>query len=562
MSAEEFKQKGNEALQKGDKQGAIDNYSKGLEIEPNNHLLLTNRAAVFLQQQKFQEAYDDSTKAVAAKPDFGKAYLRQGQALFGMGKLEEAIKSLEKGAQVEPSNTAITKQLQEVQAKLEQQVVNPLATVFNSPDFWSKIALNPELSGFLKEQDFIQKVNEIQKNPNKLNEHLQDQRIMKLLMSLLNLGGMSGAGPSNADKMDTEEDHSGHDHHGHDHSHHEESKPEPKAEESKKEEKTGNKEAIAEKEKGNALFKQKKFDEALVHYNKAAEIDPTDLTYKLNKAAVYIEQGKYDDAIKECQNAVEYGRANRADFKVIGRALERMGNAYFRQKDYKNAIKCYADSLTEEHSREVAKKKHQAEQLLAKQQEEEYKSPEKAEEARLRGNELFKQNKFPEAMKEYNEAIKRDPTKANYYFNRCVCYLKLGEPNYALRDAEKAIELDPNYTKAIARKAQCHTMRKEYHKSVDTYKHGLKIDPDNAELKDGLMKIQQLIQQKAGQRDEDRIKMATQDPEIMMIMQDPVMKQVLTDFSENPREAQKHLKNPQVLEKIEKLIAAGIIQTG
>jgi tetratricopeptide (TPR) repeat protein len=96
MSADEFKQKGNEALQKGDKQGAIDNYTKGLEIDSNNYLLLTNRAAVYLQQQKFKEALEDSTKAVNANPNFGKSYLRQGQALYGLGKLEEAVDALEK----------------------------------------------------------------------------------------------------------------------------------------------------------------------------------------------------------------------------------------------------------------------------------------------------------------------------------------------------------------------------------------------------------------------------------------------------------------------------------
>jgi stress-induced-phosphoprotein 1 len=389
---------------------------------------------------------------------------------------------------------------------------------------------------------------------------------MKLMMAMLNLGGMSGAGPqqppTDSDRMDEDHDHST----CTDHDHHHEQKPKETPKETPteepKEEVKGTNEALAEKEKGNALFKQKKFDEALIHYNKAAELDPNDITYKLNIAAAKIEQGKFDEAIKVCEEAVEFGRANRAEYKLIGRALERMGNAYFKQKDYKNALKCYTDSLTEEKSREVTKKKQQTEQLLSKQQEEEYKSPEKAEECRLRGNELFKQQKYPEAMKEYNEAIKRDPTKANFYFNRCVCFLKLGEPNYALKDAEKAIEIDPKYTKALARKGQCHVMRKEYHRAVDTYKQGLEIDPENAELKDGLIRVTQLIQSKSRERDEDRIKIASQDPEIMMMMNDPVMKQVLSDFSEHPADAQRHLQNPQILAKIEKLIAAGIIQTG
>lgn len=52
-----------------------------------------------------------------------------------------------------------------------------------------------------------------------------------------------------------------------------------------------------------------------------------------------------------------------------------------------------------------------------------------------------------------------------------------------------------------------------------------------------------------------------EDPEIRNIMNDPIMKQVLTDLSTNPASAQQHMQNPEVASKIEKLIAAGIIQT-
>lgn len=36
--------------------------------------------------------------------------------------------------------------------------------------------------------------------------------------------------------------------------------------------------------------------------------------------------------------------------------------------------------------------------------------------------------------------------------------------------------------------------------------------------------------------------------------------QVLVDFQENPKSAQEHTKNPMVMEKIQKLISAGIVQ--
>jgi stress-induced-phosphoprotein 1 len=36
--------------------------------------------------------------------------------------------------------------------------------------------------------------------------------------------------------------------------------------------------------------------------------------------------------------------------------------------------------------------------------------------------------------------------------------------------------------------------------------------------------------------------------------------QVLTDFQENPKAAQEHMKNPMVMGRIQKLVNAGIVQ--
>ncbi len=53
-----------------------------------------------------------------------------------------------------------------------------------------------------------------------------------------------------------------------------------------------------------------------------------------------------------------------------------------------------------------------------------------------------------------------------------------------------------------------------------------------------------------------------EDPEIQAIVSDPVMRQILQDMKDDPKAAANHLKNPQVAQKIQKLIAAGIVRTG
>lgn len=44
--------------------------------------------------------------------------------------------------------------------------------------------------------------------------------------------------------------------------------------------------------------------------------------------AVFFEQQNYQDCIATCEKAVEVGRENRADFKLIAKAFTRTGNAY------------------------------------------------------------------------------------------------------------------------------------------------------------------------------------------------------------------------------------------
>jgi stress-induced-phosphoprotein 1 len=43
------------------------------------------------------------------------------------------------------------------------------------------------------------------------------------------------------------------------------------------------------------------------------------------------------------------------------------------------------------------------------------------------------------------------------------------EFNDALKDAEKCLQIDPNFVKAYARKGTIHHLMKEYHKALNAY---------------------------------------------------------------------------------------------
>lgn len=137
----------------------------------------------------------------------------------------------------------------------------------------------------------------------------------------------------------------------------------------------------------------------------------------------------------------------------------------------------------------------------------------------------------------------------------------------AEKDADKCIELAPAFAKGYSRKAHIQFFLKDYEKAMATYEAGLTHDPDNAELKDGVMRCQMQIQRfMSGMASEDEIKerqaKAMSDPEIQNIMIDPVMQQVLKEMQENPSSAARHLGNPGIGMKLRRLMAAGIIRMG
>ncbi|XP_004384608.1 RNA polymerase II-associated protein 3 [Trichechus manatus latirostris] len=113
-----LKEKGNRYFKQGKYDEAVDCYTKGMDADPYNPVLPTNRASAYFRMRKFAVAESDCNLAIALNRSYTKAYARRGAARFALQKLEDAKKDYEKVLELEPNNFEATNELRKINQAL------------------------------------------------------------------------------------------------------------------------------------------------------------------------------------------------------------------------------------------------------------------------------------------------------------------------------------------------------------------------------------------------------------------------------------------------------------
>lgn len=509
-----LKQKGNSALQEGRYEEAIKHYTEAIGLDENNHVLYSNRSAAYAKAGKYKQALEDAEKTISLKPDWGKGYSRMGSALAYLGKLNASIKAYETGLQHEPDNAQLQSGLAEVKAQ-RLMMSNP----FNRPDLFVKLANDPRTKGFLLDPEYLKLLDTLRNNSEAAAEMLTDKRVLTTLSVLMNMDTDMEIETNSSQQSEP---------------------PKPKQESPKPQKKeeedcnTPQKLAQREKQLGNDAYKQKKFEPALQHYNKAVELDPTEIIYLLNIAAVYFEQKEYDKCIAQCEKAIEIGRENRADFKLIAKAFTRIGHAYKKMENWKQAKVYYEKSMSEHRTPEIKTLLSDIDKIIKEEERKAYIDPVKAEEEKELGNQKYKEGDYPTAIKHYSEAIKRNPDDPKYYSNRAACYTKLAAFDLGLKDCEKCVEIDPKFIKGWIRKGKILQGMQQQGKALTAYQKALELDPSNSEALEGYRSCAVSV----SSNPEEVRKRAMADPEVQSILRDPAMRLILEQMQSDPRALQ------------------------
>uniref|UniRef100_A0A8C4HWX3 RNA polymerase II-associated protein 3 n=1 Tax=Dicentrarchus labrax TaxID=13489 RepID=A0A8C4HWX3_DICLA len=200
------KEKGNTFFKDGKYDEAIECYTRGMDADPYNPVLPTNRATSFFRLKKYAVAESDCNLAIALDSNYFKAYARRGAARFALEKYESALEDYEIVLKLDPGNLEAQNEMKKIKEEAPTE--------------------DPKQQRLMEEQ----------------------QRLM--------------------------------------------------------EEQQRRQEAVIQKDRGNAYFKEGKYEAAVECYSRGMEADSMNVLLPANRAMAFLKLEKYKEAEEDCTKAI------------------------------------------------------------------------------------------------------------------------------------------------------------------------------------------------------------------------------------------------------------------
>eukprot|EP00817_Percolomonadidae_sp_ATCC50343_P001544 CAMPEP_0117420520 /NCGR_PEP_ID=MMETSP0758-20121206/1836_1 /TAXON_ID=63605 /ORGANISM="Percolomonas cosmopolitus, Strain AE-1 (ATCC 50343)" /LENGTH=497 /DNA_ID=CAMNT_0005202175 /DNA_START=842 /DNA_END=2331 /DNA_ORIENTATION=+ len=352
------KEEGNKHYKKQEYEEAIKCYTKAIELEPENPVYLSNRAAVYLNQLKFKEAIRDSEAATRLDANFTKGYYRAGQGYIARGMLKEARKAFEKAKTLDANDKNLI-------AAMEK-----LSNIERSVNLGEKAMEKKE---FKEAKTYFNRALEVVPHSFGLKLKTADAALYE--------GDLTRAEKLASEVIEKDSSHS------------EAYFIKAKATYYKGQSTTATrlarqaiqydmdykdakkflkfvKEVEATKQEGNTAFKGGNLEEAKEKYNKAIQLDPLNrhlnAVLHANLASVAIKEKKYAEAIRECNKSIKF------DEKYVKAYIKR-AQCHIETKDYEKATHdLNSAQRIEPNNQNIAKQLRQTQNLLKKAERKDY----------------------------------------------------------------------------------------------------------------------------------------------------------------------------------------------
>ncbi|TBU07604.1 hypothetical protein CWI36_0252p0040 [Hamiltosporidium magnivora] len=137
--ANEYKEIGNKEFKNGNYEESIRYYTLGIEENPLNEIIFSNRAASYAKLSKNEEGIEDCHRALNINPSFYKAYIRLGSFYFDTDK-NKAIEFYQKALEFDPENEICKSQINLLSSPKEE---SPNDFNINN-SYFTEMLKNPE----------------------------------------------------------------------------------------------------------------------------------------------------------------------------------------------------------------------------------------------------------------------------------------------------------------------------------------------------------------------------------------------------------------------------------
>ena len=194
--------------------------------------------------------------------------------------------------------------------------------------------------------------------------------------------------------------------------------------------------------------------EALKAFRRAAELDPEMASAYVNIGKVYLDHSGHVEAIAALQRAVEIDMENVEAWEYLAKAFGK------------------------------SSKREQAAEALNRAIE---LAPERSEPYHNLGMIQQQQGAWREAERLYGEALKRDPAQSQSYFNLGFVYLQQGRYKEAVVACQRVVELDSSNAAAYVNMARGWIGLGELEKALESYERGLEQSSQADEWRQGVI---------------------------------------------------------------------------
>ncbi len=168
-------------------------------------------------------------------------------------------------------------------------------------------------------------------------------------------------------------------------------------------------------DRGNNLYKEQKYDNALTCYDKALGLEPQSLEGWYGRANCLYAKGNYYEALLCFDRVLEFA----PDHAIT---LNNKAYLLYKVANYQEALKCIDKALE--------------------------KNPHFVAALDTRGSILTSLGEYEQALLCYDKAIEIDPQNAYIWNNKGLLLFKEGKYSEAISCYEKALEINPSYSEA------------------------------------------------------------------------------------------------------------------